>query len=166
MASTWCFFPRRHSGRSRLSRGDRLEDALRRAGHWCAAHERLDQRLIPARLQQRPPGGIISLRPSRRCKGIGMRATRVCPSDRIPSEIAGHRHIDTIAPGQLARPCTPSPPRGASQGRAARRGIACGGDRSELFGGRVVLTLLGAPGFSPAGPAPVAAAGRGGQSWR
>jgi hypothetical protein len=51
----------------------------------------------------------MRLRPPRRWNRMGMRATRVCPSNRMPLEIGVHRH--TIAPAQLARPCSPSPPR-------------------------------------------------------
>jgi hypothetical protein len=42
----------------------------------------------------RPSGATIRLRPPRRWNRMGMRATMVCASNRMPLEIGVHRHIE------------------------------------------------------------------------
>jgi hypothetical protein len=74
--------------------------------------------------------------------------------------------LNTIAPGQLAQPCSPVHVEALRNIERLGEEQRAAANRSELFAGRVVLTLLGVSGFNPAGPAPVAAVGTGGQSWQ
>jgi hypothetical protein len=60
----------------------------------------------------------------------------------MPSEIGVYRHIEHDRTGQLARPY--SIERLGEERHAA-------GDRSELFAGRVVLTLVGLQGLTRRG---------------
>jgi hypothetical protein len=79
------------------------------------AHERLDQRVVSARLPcrcRRPAGVMISFRPPRRCSRIGMRMVRVSTS-------RPKRSVITLQPAARVRtrpeqepPGPPAPQRG------------------------------------------------------
>jgi hypothetical protein len=74
---------------------------------------------------------------------MGMRRTRVCPSNRTcPVKSVSIATLNTIAPVSWRG-------RVASSGSGEERHAA--GDRSELFAGRVVLTLVGLQGLTRRG---------------
>ena len=125
---------------------DRRVDALIEHPLPTRPRERLDQRAVRLRLGcgtiSLPSGATMRLRPPRRWNRMGCARRGCARRTECPRKSVSIATLNTIAPGQLARPCSPSPPRGAPQIRAARPGTAWGGDRSELFAGRVVLTLV------------------------